>query len=223
MTVLHPESARAARRQEIADARREIDRRASVEAAAELFATNGFDGTTMAAIAQAAGLSLKNLYAAFASKDDLFEAVLADRFERHVRPVLETDRSGAAPAERVLGLVEQILEVMEADRAFLLLYARGSAGVPQTLREQGRDPYAKYVGEFQAHLVGLVGATRGADVSPDDLAAALTASLVALATRSVTADPPRPVTDAAGPLRALFGPALGATARAKRKTNRQED
>jgi AcrR family transcriptional regulator len=154
------------------------------------------------------------LYAAFDSKDELYEAVLADHFERYVRPVLDADRSGDAPAERVLGLVDGVLAAMETDRAFLLLYSRGSASVPPKLREEGRDPYAKYFDEFQVHLVGLIEATGDTDVPPGDLAAALAAAVVALATRAVTADPPRPVTSAAGPLRALFGPAL--------HTNKQE-
>lgn len=48
-----------------------------LKAATAVFAANGFSATTMDAIAAAAGLSKPTLYQYFASKDDLFSAMLA--------------------------------------------------------------------------------------------------------------------------------------------------
>ena len=66
------------RRAELSLARHIIDRRRALDAGAKCFSHNGFDGSPITAIAREAGLSLKALYAAFPSKEDLFEAVIAD-------------------------------------------------------------------------------------------------------------------------------------------------
>ena len=45
-----------------------------VEAATTLFVTNGYAGTTMAAVAAAAGMSVQNVYFTFGTKADLLQA-----------------------------------------------------------------------------------------------------------------------------------------------------
>lgn len=199
------------RRVELADARRAIDRRRALEAGRELFALRGFDGAAMGEIARRADLSLKALYAVSKSKDDLFEAVIADGYEQHLLPLLMVDRSALKPAERVIALLDDVLAVMDANRAFMVLYARGSAGVPDKLRAAGRDPYVPYVDAFSDHLGELI-AHAQPDTGPRgvrELAVAATAALVALATDAIGAEPPRPATAVASTLHQLFGPVLG--------------
>jgi AcrR family transcriptional regulator len=176
--------------------------------AASTFAAEGFDGAKMADIAKGASVSMTTLYAAFANKETLFEAVIADHFERYVVPVLERDTSTGSPGEEVLTLVANIAAGMEDDRSFFELYARGSSGVPAKLRVQGRDPYAPYITAFQRRVVELLSAT-GSPIDPEDLAAALAASLIALARQAVTGVPPRPITNVTDAVRAIFGPVLG--------------
>lgn len=53
-------------------------RRQILDAAAELFATKGFDRTTTADISKAAGISAGNLFHYFASKREIFFAVIID-------------------------------------------------------------------------------------------------------------------------------------------------
>lgn len=199
------------RRAELADARRAIDRRRVLEAGRELFALRGFDGAAMGEISRRAGLSLKALYAVFPAKNDLFEAVIADGYERYLLPLLMIDRSALKPAQRVLALLDDVLAVMDANRAFMVLYARGSAGVPDKLRAAGRDPYVPYVTAFRDRLGELI-----ADTRPDagaravrELAVAATAALVALAADAIGAEPPRPAAEVARTLHQLLGPALG--------------
>ncbi len=48
------------------------------EAAVEAFVANGFDGTTMEAVASAAGVTKRTLYARFADKQALFAAVIPE-------------------------------------------------------------------------------------------------------------------------------------------------
>ncbi|MCW3015414.1 MAG: TetR/AcrR family transcriptional regulator [Solirubrobacterales bacterium] len=205
-------AARAARKDAVLAARRDITRRAALDSGARQFATNGFEATKMAAVAADAGVSLKALYEVFASKADLFEAVIADRFEQHVTPVLAAPTpADAGPGEQVLTLITGVLAAMEADRSFFLLYVRGSEGVPEKLRAAGRDPYAAYVQQFHDRLAALIAAQPRLPhlaAEPAELAAALTASVIALARLAVTPPEPRPITDVAAAVRAIFGPVL---------------
>lgn len=204
-------TAQAARRVELELARQEIDRRRALDAAATLFACNGFDGSPMNELARSAGLSLKALYAVFPGKEELFEAVIADRYEQHVVPLLDLARPAPTAVEGVFALVEDVLAAMQTDRSFLILYARGSAGVPAKLRAAGRDPFGPYLAAFRNHLFGTLTACLP-DAHPtkiEDIAISLTATMVALAVNAFTADPVRPSHDVAAVIRELFTPALG--------------
>jgi AcrR family transcriptional regulator len=199
------------RRAELADARRAINRRRALEAGRELFALRGFDGAAMSEIARRADLSLKALYAVSTSKNDLFEAVIADGYEQLLLPLFKVDRSALKPPQRVLALLDDLLAVMDANQAFMVLYARGSAGVPDKLRAAGRDPYVPYVTAFSDHLGEMIAHARpdAAARAVRELALAATAALVALAADAIGAEPPRPAADVANTLHQLLGPALG--------------
>ncbi len=56
-----------------------------LDAAHDLFLRNGFEGTSMDAIAAAAGVSKPVVYDCFASKDELFTAMLDREEERVLR------------------------------------------------------------------------------------------------------------------------------------------
>lgn len=199
------------RKAELQLARHEIDRRRALNSAAELFSGNGFDGATMSELARGAGLSLKALYNVFPTKEELFESVIADQFEQYIMPVLNADRAELSPSERVFSLVDDVLAGMAADRPFLLLFARGSAGVPAKLRAVGRDPYAPYIDAVRNHLIDAIAACPiEADArKAHELAVALSAALVALATDAFCANPPRASSAVGTTVRELFGPALG--------------
>ncbi len=61
-------------------------RRAIARAAARLFFRRGFAGTSMGAVARAAGVSKLTVYAHFGDKDQLFQAVVRERCDRYNRP-----------------------------------------------------------------------------------------------------------------------------------------
>src|SRR5947209_18755322 len=63
------------------DRRRAMTRRHLLEAAAIVFARDGFHGATLDAIASYAGFTKGAVYSNFKSKDDLFLALLEDRYE----------------------------------------------------------------------------------------------------------------------------------------------
>jgi AcrR family transcriptional regulator len=215
MTVL-PKTTRVLRarqtfRHDAHAARQGVVRRAVLDSVGPLFAKRGFDGVTMADIASAAGVSLKGLYGVFASKEALIEALLELHFERYVAPLLRESHDELPEHERVFAFLDGLLAGMDADRDYLVLAAKGSAGLPAKMRVKGRDPYTQYVERVEAHLVSLIQEARGADRQRDldaqALAVSVTASVVALATRAAEADPPR-VGEVAATLRALYGPHL---------------
>lgn len=73
--------------------RRALTREHLLEAAAMVFARDGFQGSSLDEIAATAGFTKGAVYSNFKSKDDLFLAVLDERFERGraaIRGVLDT-------------------------------------------------------------------------------------------------------------------------------------
>ena len=92
-----------------------------IDAAAELFATQGYDATTTRQIAAKAGSSLSTIQAHFQSKELLYRAVLeraSDKFYSINAPVLEEidalDKKGILRGEaawdRIAELTGQIVE-----------------------------------------------------------------------------------------------------------------
>ena len=73
-----------------------------LDAAHDLFLRNGFEGTSMDAIAAAAGVSKPVVYDCFASKDELFTAMLDREEERVLRETgPRSAPTAAAPTPRV--------------------------------------------------------------------------------------------------------------------------
>lgn len=81
-------------------------RQAIIEVAAQLFAVGGYAGTSMERVAEVAGITKATIYAYFASKEALFEAVLT-QWEGQL-PHFET----GIPASRKLeAVIDSILEI----------------------------------------------------------------------------------------------------------------
>jgi len=80
-----------------------------ISIAAELFASKGYDGTSLRDIAEMAGITKAALYYWFPEKETLFQRVVAGRM--------------AALADRVTAAVEQVEGPIEKIRAFLLCSA----------------------------------------------------------------------------------------------------
>lgn len=95
----------------------------TLEAALELFSNHGFGATSMRQIADAAGLSVGNVYHHFASKEEIFERLLDQYWERVLDPELGLNRIFARAdfpddLEEMAGAIE---EVVERFRPYILL------------------------------------------------------------------------------------------------------
>jgi AcrR family transcriptional regulator len=130
------------------DRRREMTRRHLLDAAAVVFARDGFRGASLDDVAATAGFTKGAVYSNFKSKDDLFLAVFEDRYEREQRemqqalteeePAYEMG-NGPESFDRVRGVIDRTWDD-EWTALYLefVLHARRNAGAAQKLAESVR-------------------------------------------------------------------------------------
>ncbi len=107
--------------------RAEQTRTAITEAALRLFRENGYEATTMRAIAQEAGVSTGNAYYYFGSKEELVQQFYARNQVEHLaacRRVLESETEFAA---RLRGTLHALVDVMEPYHAFAARFFKYAA------------------------------------------------------------------------------------------------
>ena len=117
-------------------------RDAIVDAAARVFTQRGYSGATVDAILAEAGLSKGAFYWHFESKDELMQAVLAERVERPVKELIELLRS-APPDENISAVAtRRFAEFLEGGRDAILLeheYESLAARDPRLRRRYARQ------------------------------------------------------------------------------------
>jgi len=89
-----------------------------LQAALALFRERGYDGTTMRAVAQAAGVSVGNAYYHFESKEHLIQAYydqVRDQLAEAAAPILEEERT---LRKRLLRVLETQLDIIEPHHEF---------------------------------------------------------------------------------------------------------
>lgn len=99
----------------------EQTRTAILEAAHDLFITQGYSATSMRRIAQEAGIALGGIYNHFASKEDIFSAVFVENHPfLEMIPAIETAQ-GNTVAEFVHNAAKQMVIAMKRKPDFLNL------------------------------------------------------------------------------------------------------
>lgn len=95
--------------------RGEARRRAMLDAAAELFAEKGFEGTSLSDIIARSGGSRATLYELFGGKEGLFEAMVTEGCERVLAPLESKAIEGRLPEDVLhnfgLHIAEQMMTV----------------------------------------------------------------------------------------------------------------
>ncbi len=120
MSPIPKPSRRLARR----TAEQEAQRRAILDAALDLFARHGFEGTSMRDVAEAAGFSVGHLYNLIGNKEALFEAVVlreGEELDGMMRAALR-DRGDRPVVERLDVLIDRLLEFATGHRNFFRLF-----------------------------------------------------------------------------------------------------
>ena len=81
-------------------------RRRVLDSARRLFIERGYEAATIRDISAAAGLSTGAVFASFIDKTDLFNAVMAEDFQRHVEVLREAIRPDAKTEDAVMAVFE---------------------------------------------------------------------------------------------------------------------
>ncbi|MHB1444449.1 MAG: TetR/AcrR family transcriptional regulator [Acidimicrobiales bacterium] len=129
-------------RRAVGDRQKEARRLQILQAAKSVFAAAGFQTSTMADVAKAAGLSYGAVYWYFPSKEELFHALMEMEEESLRLRILEglAGRSLEDPRQALSGAIRATFEFFEEDRAAVKLLFR--------------DSYAMG-GRFESHLTGI--------------------------------------------------------------------
>ncbi len=151
-----------------------------LEVATAMFIERGFDATTIDAVAEAAGVAKRTLYARYSDKAALFAAVLHQLIERWLVPFSTFEADASMPLEAALtGLARHVLEASlrpEAIAVQRILSAQASR-FPELARMGFEEGGLKAVHTTAALLRRHV--ARGAiDVESPELAAEQFLSLV---------------------------------------------
>ena len=130
----------------------EQTRTAIVEAALRLFAENGYEATTMRAIAREAGVATGNAYYYYASKEDLVREYFARHQAEHGAACLEVLAKETRLGPRIAGVLGALVDVLGPCRGFadklywqatgpsvIDLYAEVIGGARGRVPARGRD------------------------------------------------------------------------------------
>src|SRR3712207_5548333 len=96
-------------------------REALLDAAARVFACQGFHGTSVEAISDAAGFSRGALYSNFKSKEELFLALYEERIQRRRRELREVIQRAGDPAAGLTPAAANVMETLDREREWFLL------------------------------------------------------------------------------------------------------
>jgi AcrR family transcriptional regulator len=100
-------------------------RRRLLDAALSVFASRGFDSATLDQVAEAAGLTKGAIYSNFASKDELFFAMMNDQALRRaeaVRTTLAISQQSPDDQQAVLSVGRLLTEAFTREREWQLLF-----------------------------------------------------------------------------------------------------
>ncbi|MFI6866556.1 TetR/AcrR family transcriptional regulator [Nocardia sp. NPDC050406] len=96
-----------------------------LEATLEVIRTDGFEGVSIAAVAQAAGVSRQTVYSIFGSREDVVSQAIAGLVMRAMAGIRSRLESADTASEYVVELIVAARAVMRADPVLTTLLAGG--------------------------------------------------------------------------------------------------
>jgi AcrR family transcriptional regulator len=149
--TLRAEQAKAARREEILDAARRV------------FTRSGFKGTTIADVAEEAGIALGTIYLYFASKDELFRG-LGQRFWQMVTDALAQGDDGHSLERSIRSRLDNVFKVCGENRDLIRLVVLNSDSTAKAEARAKAVEENRYQPMIDALKAGMeAGAVRIAD------------------------------------------------------------
>lgn len=129
------------------------EREAGILSVAEdLFLRNGYENTSMAAVAAAAGLSEGTLYNYFRNKNDLVIRAGLAALERRVEAAQQAVKDATSLREGLENLIALHLSAVIEDDEKYRIWLREVRGVKSYRRSAGRDALARFANQFVALL-----------------------------------------------------------------------
>lgn len=121
--------------------------------AGEAFLSLGFNATTMDAVANAARISKRTLYARYADKTVLFNAVLGDLISRWLIPIEQFQTGQGALSERLLALARYLTTFALTPqsigvRRIIICESQRQPGFGRLANEAGRKPAIRAIVEI---------------------------------------------------------------------------
>jgi AcrR family transcriptional regulator len=171
-----------------------------LDAAGQVFARKGFHAASLEEVAEQAGFSKGAVYSNFASKQELFAALLAERCHGSLLAISGAAGQGGSTAERLdrvgHAVLARILDQPEVTLLFLELWVNAARSPDLRAR------FAEVFGQTRAAVAGLIDARAqrlGAELpAPAELLASLAMAVVDGLALQLVVDPERVPPDAAG-------------------------
>lgn len=154
-------------------------RRADIlDAAVKIFAAKGFHNATVAEIAASSGFAIGTLYQFFASKEQLYSALLTEKLTAMYAAV----RAAVGDVSDIVGKIEQLVasqfRFVEENAEFCSIFVRGDylslSGGSVELRSRIRSDYARHVAFIEEVLRAGIRAGVLREMDPTMMATALT-------------------------------------------------
>lgn len=184
-----PTSTRVDGRRRVARAERRDARQELLSAAADVFAERGFHDASIDEIAERGGYSKGAVYWHFASKEDLFLALVEERVDRPTREIIELLQSAPAELDMAPEASRRFETLLAGQRDWLLL---DNEYWSQAVRDPDlRQSYAKRRRELRAALGSALAARAGTlgapqiGVDPERVATAIMALSIGLAQQAL--------------------------------------
>jgi AcrR family transcriptional regulator len=186
--------------------RRAERRERLLEAALDEFTTRGYHKTKIADLCARAGVSTRNFYEKFASKEALLlelHAQINTEAMKRMLPVLDS-LVGAEPLTRITTLLDAFVAAVTADPRYPRLNYVEAPGISQAMEHQHRDWFTRYTDFIEAEC------NRAADVglAPKRdyhlTAIALVGAMTGILREWQAHQPPLPVEAVATEIRAVF-------------------
>ncbi|MGN0065415.1 MAG: TetR/AcrR family transcriptional regulator [Nocardioides sp.] len=150
----------------IEDARRSLYRSQVLAAAEAEFSRHGFAGTKMAAVAKAADLSLATVYKQFSGKEEIWDALHADRMAELLAHV-EGSGSTGTPLERVVRGIGAVAEFLMAHPTYLDMNLWSTVGWASTPHRAATGVEASVWSSGQETIAAGIRAAVAAGEIPD--------------------------------------------------------
>jgi AcrR family transcriptional regulator len=141
-------------------------RREIIDLAAELFDRHGYARVSMEQIALRAGIAKPTLYHYFRGKDEILRGIHESFMDLLLERHAERQRLGLTPADLLLGVMTDILGLMQTHRGHVRVYFEHHRELPQDVRKEIRAKRDRYERLVREALEEGIAAGQFRDVDP---------------------------------------------------------